>query len=147
MVAAIRASRLVVVSPLARALATADAVLARIDEADRPEVTVDEDLVEIPLPVLPVPGVRLPLDAWDAAARTAWLLGYSGEVESRREAVARGRRVAARLAALAHPGDAPVAAIAHGFTNILVAHNLRRLGWSGARLPDHRNGGCTTYRR
>lgn len=147
LVAAVRASRLLVVSPLARARATADAVLARIDETARPEVTVDDDLVEIPLPLLPVPRVRLPLDAWDVAARTAWLLGYAGEVESRSEAAARGRRVAARLAALAHPGGSPVAAIAHGFTNILVAHELRRLGWSGPRLPDHHNGGCTTYRR
>jgi broad specificity phosphatase PhoE len=145
LVAAVAASRRLVVSPLARARATAEVVLARLAPTDRPEVIVVDDLVEIPLPVLPVPGLRLPLDAWDAAARIAWLAGWSGGVESRREAMARGRRVARWLAHLAPEG--PVVAVGHGFTNIVVARELRRLGWQGPRLPDHRNGGLSTYQR
>jgi broad specificity phosphatase PhoE len=108
-------------------------------------VTVDGDLVEIPLPVLPVPRLRLPLDAWDAAARVAWLWGYAGGVEPRREALARGRRAAGRLDRLA--GAGAVTVVAHGFTNIVLARELRRLGWEGPRLPDHGNGAATTYRR
>ena len=146
LVAAVAASDRVLVSPLARARATADAALARVAPAARPPVTVDPDLVEIPLPVLPVPRLRLPLDAWDAAARVAWLAGYAGGVESRPEALARGRRVAGRLAALALDGAGTVAVVAHGFTNILLARELRRLGWDGPRLPDHGNGTVTTYR-
>ena len=146
LVAAVAARARVLVSPLARARATADAALARLAPAG-PPVTVDPDLVEIPLPVLPVPRLRLPLDAWDAAARVAWLLGYSGGIESRPEALARGRRVAGRLDGLARAGAGTVAAVAHGFTNILVARELRRLGWDGPRLPDHGNGAVTTYRR
>jgi broad specificity phosphatase PhoE len=147
LVALVAASDRLLVSPLARARATADAVLAALAPEARPPVTVDPDLVEIPLPVLPVAGVRLPLDAWDAAARIAWLAGYAGGVESRAEAWARGRRVARRLDRLAAAGPATLVVIAHGFTNILLARELRRLGWSGPRLPAHGNGAATTYRR
>jgi broad specificity phosphatase PhoE len=147
LVALVAASDRVVVSPLARARATADAVLARMAPAARPPVTVDPDLVEIPLPVLPVPRVRLPLDAWDAAARIAWLAGWAGGVEARPAARARGRRVARRLDRLAADGATTLTVVAHGFTNILLAHELRRLGWAGPRLPAHGNGAATTYRR
>jgi hypothetical protein len=41
--------------------------------------------------------------------------------------------------------DGPVTAIGHGFTNILVARGLRWLGWSGPRLPDHRDGRTMTF--
>jgi len=138
------ASRYLVVSPLGRAQATAGARSWPREQSDRPEVVTDADLVEIPLPTLPVPWVRLPLDAWDAACRAVWLLGWSGRVESRGDAFRRARRVAGRLDDLAAEG--PVTAIGHGFTNILVARELRRRGWSGPRLPDHRNGGTTTFR-
>jgi broad specificity phosphatase PhoE len=137
-------SRYLVVSPLGRAQATAGVVLAGLERSGRPEVLTDADLVEIPLPALPLPWIRLPLDAWDAACRTVWLLGWSGRVESRGDAFRRARRVAGRLDGLA--ADGPVTAIGHGFTNILVARELRRRGWSGPRLPDHRNGGTTTFR-
>lgn len=147
LVAAVAASRHLLVSPLERAQATARSALAarRPDAGAGPVVITDPDLIEIPLPVLPVPGVRLPLDAWDAACRTAWLLGYRGRIESRGEAVARARRAAERAAGLAETGRVTV--IGHGFTNILLARHLRRLGWRGPRLPDHRNGGLTSYRR
>jgi len=144
LVALVAGTRHLVVSPLARAQATARAVLDRLAPDARPAVVTDDDLVEIPLPVLAVPGIRLPLDAWDAAARIAWLAGWSGGVEPRSEAFARVRLVAGRLAGLAATGT--VAAVGHGFTNIALARELRRLGWSGPRLPDHRNGGTTTYR-
>jgi broad specificity phosphatase PhoE len=147
LVAAVAASRPLLVSPQERAQATARSVLAARgpDAGPGPVVITDPDLIEIPLPVLPMPGVRLPLDAWDAACRTAWLLGYRGRIESRGEAVARARRAAERAAGLAEAGRVTV--IGHGFTNILLARHLRRLGWCGPRLPDHRNGGVTSYRR
>jgi broad specificity phosphatase PhoE len=132
------------VSPLARAQATAAAVLGRLAVDARPPVVTVDDLVEAPLPPVPVPVVRLPPDAWDVVARVAWLLGYAGRVEPRRDAVRRARRVAVRLGELAPSGTVTV--IAHGFTNVLVGRELRRLGWQGPRLPDHHHGAVTTYR-
>jgi broad specificity phosphatase PhoE len=137
-------SRHLLVSPLARAQATAGAVLDRLAAEARPEVVTVDDLVEAPLPPVPVSVVRLPPDAWDVVARVAWLLGYAGGVEPRRDAVRRAARVARRLGELAPAGTVTV--IAHGFTNVLVGRELRRLGWQGPRLPDHHNGAATTYR-
>jgi broad specificity phosphatase PhoE len=144
LVALIAGSRHLLVSPLARAQATASAVLDRLPADSHPEVTTDEDLSEAPLPVLPVPRLRLPLDAWDVVCRTAWLLGYVGNVEPRRQAVHRACKVAHRLGDLTPTGN--VSVIAHGFTNILVARELRRLGWDGPRLPNHGNGATSTFR-
>src|SRR5918995_262567 len=89
LVALVAATRHLVVSPLARARATAR-----------------------------------PLDAWEAVPGIAGLPGGSGGVEPRREAFARIRRAAGRLAGLAATG--PVAAVGHGFTNIALAPELRR---------------------
>jgi len=144
LVALVAGSRHLLVSPLARARATASAVLDRLPAGTHPEVTTDEDLHEAPLPVLPMPRLRLPIDAWDILCRTAWLLGYKGNVEPRRQAVDRARRVAHRLGDLTATGTTSV--IAHGFTNILVARELRRLGWNGPRLPNHDNGATSTFR-
>jgi broad specificity phosphatase PhoE len=144
LVGLVGASRHLLVSPLARAQATAAAVVDRLAADARPPVVTVDDLVEAPLPPVPLPRVRLPADAWDVVARVAWLLGYSGPVEPRRDAVGRARRVAGRLGELAPSGTVTV--IAHGFTNVLVGRELRRLGWQGPRLPDHHNGAATTYR-
>lgn len=137
-------SRHLVVSPLARAQATAAAVLARVPIETRPVVCSDREMHEAPLPVLPVSRVRLSLDSWDVACRAVWLLGYSADVESRRASVARAGAVAGRLADLASSGD--VTAVGHGFLNVL-ARELHRRGWRGPRIPDVRNGATTTYRR
>ena len=51
-------SRHLVLSPLGRAQATADAVLGALGSGERPEVITDPDLVEIPLPTLPLPGAE-----------------------------------------------------------------------------------------
>jgi broad specificity phosphatase PhoE len=144
LVALVAGSRHLLVSPLARAQATASAVLDRLPTGSHPKVTTDDDLSEAPLPVLPVPRIRLPLDAWDVLCRTAWILGYSGNVEPRRQAVDRARRVAYRLGELTPTGN--VSVIAHGFTNLLVARELRRLRWTGPRLPNHANGATSTFR-
>jgi hypothetical protein len=37
--------------------------------------------------------------------------------------------------------------VGHGFQNILIARELRRRGWYGPRLPDHRPGMPTGFRR
>lgn len=133
------------VSPLTRAQATANAVLEQLPVACRPKVTTSLDLREAPLPVLPIPGLRLRLGAWGNLCRVSWFLGYARSVESRRTAAVRAHRVARRLGELAPSG--PVTAIGHGIANLLIARELRRLGCKGPRLSDHHNGGISTFRR
>ncbi|HEY4377264.1 MAG TPA: histidine phosphatase family protein [Acidimicrobiales bacterium] len=131
------------VSPLRRAQETAATALAELDESARPEPVTLPDLREAPLPVLHLPVLRLPMDAWDVGARLAWMAGWSGGVESRRSCDRRASSAAGELHRLA--ADGPVTAIAHGFLNVMVARHLRRLGWFGPRIPAHHNGAVTAY--
>lgn len=120
-------------------------ILDRLDVDSRPEITTVAELREAPLPVLPIPRLRLPLNVWGILCRASWFLGYAGTVESRRAAIERAQSVARRLDELAPSG--PVTVIAHGIMNLLVASELRRLRWTGPRLPNHHHGGTSTFRR
>jgi broad specificity phosphatase PhoE len=146
LVVAVRTSAHIAVSPLARAQETAAAALAAAAVAGTPPAVVTlPDLREAPLPVLGPGRIRLPLDAWDVVCRTAWLAGWSGGVEPRSLVTARARRAAAELDRLS--ADGPVTVVAHGFFNVVLARGLRRLGWTGPRLPSHAHGAVTPYHR
>lgn len=147
---AVAASSHLLVSPLRRAQETAALVLAGLTNGDAPSVVTIDELREAPLPVLGPRRLRLrvPLDAWDVLCRTAWLAGWSGGVESRRQVSARVREVATQLDHLVEPGsDTTVTVIAHGFLNAMLAQRLRRTSWSGPRLPSHHHGQPTAYTR
>ncbi len=68
---------------------------------------------------------------WSVLARLAWFCGWSRGVESLREARARARRAAARLAELAAEHGS-VMLVGHGMMNRLISGALRGGGWSGA---------------
>lgn len=93
LIALVAESRHLLVSPLARAQATANTVLDRLPVTPRPEVTTLVELSEAALPVLQVPRLRLPLGAWGNLCRVSWFLGCAGSVESRQAAVARANGV------------------------------------------------------
>lgn len=144
LVALVIESRHLLISPLARAQATATAVLDQVPVDSARRTSTVPELREAPLPVLQVPRLRLPLGGWGQLCRVSWFLGYAGSVESRSEAVDRARSVARRLGQLAPSG--PVTVIGHGIMNILVARELRRRGWKGPRLPSQHHGGISTFR-
>ena len=143
--AAVATSSHIVVSPLSRARQTASAALATVAADRQPVVLIMDDLREAQLPVVALPGLRAPLDAWDTVCRVAWLSGYAGGVESRSAAGARAGRAAVDLDRLAAAGTVTV--VGHGFFNILLARQLRRLGWCGPRLPNHAHGAVNRYVR
>lgn len=142
---AVTASVHLVVSRATRAQQTAAAVLATVPRGDVPEAVTLADLREAPLPVLAIPRLRVPLDIWGVLARSAWFLGYSDGVEARAMVSARARRAARELDQLS--GEGPVTVVAHGFFNIMLAGQLRRLGWSGRRRPSHQHGAVNPYTR
>jgi broad specificity phosphatase PhoE len=142
---AVTASVHLVVSPATRAQQTATTVLATVPRGHAPEVVTLEELREAPLPVVAIPWLRAPLDLWGVVARSAWFLGCSDGVEPRTMVAARARRAARALDHMS--GDGPVTVVAHGFFNIMLAGQLRRLGWSGRRLPRHRHGAVNPYTR
>lgn len=143
---AVAGSLCVAVSPLARAQATADAVLASLPTGHRhPRLLVIENLREAALPVISMPRLRASIDVWDWMSRVTWLSGFSGGVEPRSAVAERARLVAAQLDELARDGSVTV--IGHGFFNAVLARPLRRLGWIGPRLPRHGNGSVTPFVR
>lgn len=64
---------------------------------------------------------------WAFFLRIAWLCGFSGGVESAREAKVRANTAAQRLQLIANEG--PVLLLGHGFMNRLIAKQLESAGW------------------
>jgi broad specificity phosphatase PhoE len=97
---------------------------------------------------LPCPARRtlpLPLAAWVAIARIAWLLGWSPGAESRALAVSRASRAARDLIRLAE-GHGTVMVFGHDMFNRLLSGALRRQGWVGRRPWINRYWGFQIYR-
>ncbi len=106
-----------------RAVETADAVVGGKN------FVRDAMFVEAPLPPPPLPGfLKLGPKAWGTIARFTWWFGYHGGQETRAQAQARARAGSERLAAAALNGT-DVLLIAHGFFNLMVGLELKRLGW------------------
>jgi broad specificity phosphatase PhoE len=89
----------------------------------------DPMFVEAPLPPPPLPGfVKFGPKAWGVIARFTWMFGYHGGEETFPEAKGRARAASERLMAAALNG-ADVLLVAHGFFNLMVGLELKRLGW------------------
>jgi broad specificity phosphatase PhoE len=89
----------------------------------------DPMFVEAPLPPPPLPGfLKLGPKAWGVIARFTWWFGYHGDQETRAQAQARARAASERLTAAAL-GGADVLLLAHGFFNLMVGLELKRMGW------------------
>lgn len=126
LLAVARDAHAVLASPLTRSLQTARAV------AEGREVVADPVFLEAPLPPPPIPGLRLKPGQWGVVARIAWWLGFSGGMESRREAELRAEAAVNRvLVDLAgEPEDQRVVLVcAHGWFNRMMRPVLRRRGW------------------
>lgn len=90
--------------------------------------------------------LRLPPEMWGFIARSAWLCGWSGGVESVTAARERAARAAGLLSERA-TRDGVVALVGHGMMNILIAGRLRGAGWRGPRLPSRKHWGFGIYER
>ena len=126
-------------SDLMRMAAAADAVLCStrrraIESAQA--ITVggefhhDGIFVEAPLPPPRLPDwIRLPPRWWGVIARVCWwLFDHHEGQETRREAEARARDAAERLAERAARGET-VLVVAHGYFNLMIGSVLESRGW------------------
>lgn len=102
---------------------------ARILVGNR-EVFEDVRLIEAPLPSPPFPALlKMSPKLWGFFARFWWYwFNHHKGQETKREAFARARAVAADIAAEADKGKT-VVVIAHGFFNAMLGVELGRLGW------------------
>jgi broad specificity phosphatase PhoE len=121
LIEAARDANVIFASPLARAMATANAVAG-----GRP-IIQDPVFLEAALPPPPVWGKRTP-EAWGVWARMAWWLGRHAGRESRQQAEWRAEAAAATLTARALRGE-NVALFGHGWFNRMIRPVLKAQGW------------------
>lgn len=81
---------------------------------------------------------------WAFILRIAWLCGFSGGVESAREAKSRSNIAAQRLQRLANEGA--VLLLGHGIMNRLIAKQLESAGWTCLENTGTRYWSATVYR-
>lgn len=89
----------------------------------------DPMFVEAPLPPPDWPEwLRLSPRTWGVIARAYWWFGRHDGQETREEAERRARAAAERLSREAGAGH-NVVLLAHGYFNLMVARELKRIGW------------------
>ncbi len=101
---------------------------------------------EAELPVANWKYFKLSPKLWSVFFRICWILGYSGNGESLKQARMRAQRSAEILEKLSVTNNC-VLLVGHGVYNRLIADELRKSGWKGPRHPDSRHWAYTVYCR
>lgn len=117
-----RQADIVIASPLLRAVETA--TLAKGIAPDRLEPL----MVEAGLPPPNLGYLRLKPPTWGVLARICWMMGFSGEVESQKQARKRAEQAAAILSDEAG-GSKFLFVAAHGWYNRMMRAPLKRRGF------------------
>ncbi|MCQ4345959.1 histidine phosphatase family protein [Pseudomonas stutzeri] len=133
------AARLLVSSPLPRCVQSAERL------APGREVLCEAVFCEAELPCPHGFSPRLPPRAWEALFRLAWFYGLTALARPRPATERRAREAAQRLIRLAHAHDS-VFLVGHGLMILLIARELRALGWQGPPRPISRYWQCSVYR-
>lgn len=81
---------------------------------------------------------------WAITFRVLWLLGYSRNSESFKEAKRRAREAVRKLMELANEYES-VLFVGHGIYNRMLANELRKLGWSGPKNPGSKHWSIGVY--
>ncbi len=87
---------------------------------------------------------RLSPFTWAFILRISWLCGFSGTVESARQARIRANDAAQQLQSLANAG--PVLLLGHGFMNRMIAKQLEAAGWTRQQRNGNRYWSAMVYR-
>ena len=99
---------------------------------------------EAGLPVANWRTLKLSPKIWAVTFRVLWLLGYSRNSESFKEAKTRASEAVRRLTEVAHEHER-VLFVGHGVYNRMLANELRRSGWSGPKNPGSRHWSFGVY--
>lgn len=87
---------------------------------------------------------RLSLYTWFITFRLLWLLGYSNNGESIKQARQRAATASETLTGIAESHDS-VLLMGHGFMNRFIANHLRTRGWRGPKDPGKEYWGYGVY--
>ncbi|MBG9544320.1 phosphoglycerate mutase [Cytobacillus firmus] len=100
--------------------------------------------MELPMPDINFPGVRLRPNTWAVLLRLLWICGYSQGCESYSEAKYRAKRASLKLTSFAKEHQHAVL-IGHGFFNLYIAKELQKSGWTGKRRTGSKHWNAVTY--
>jgi broad specificity phosphatase PhoE len=114
---------LVISSPLRRAVES-----AKLASGEDPDI-IDLDLVEAPLPSPNLGPLKFNPRIWGAIARVVWFCGWSGGMESHRQARMRANLMSDKLGNYAQDGKLVFVA-AHGWYNRMLKGSLKKRGWN-----------------
>lgn len=109
-------------SPLRRAMET-----ARIASGREPDI-VDPELVEAALPPPRLGPIKFRPKTWGTFSRIAWFVGWSGGLESHKDARLRARRMSRKIEVQA-AGGKMVFVTGHGWYNRMLKGELKANGW------------------
>ncbi len=99
---------------------------------------------EVGLPVAKWQTLKLSPKVWAVTFRVLWLLGYSRNTESFKEAKARAIEAVKKLIEIAHEYER-VLVVGHGVFNRILANELRKSGWSGPKCPGTKHWSMGVY--
>ncbi|MGA9658021.1 MAG: histidine phosphatase family protein [Asticcacaulis sp.] len=129
-------------STLPRSVETAQAVCG-----DRPFVSLP-DLIEAPLPPPHFPSfIKLTPNSWGwgfMARVWWWYFDVHGDSEGREQAKIRARKMATFLVDKAREGG-DVLVLAHGFFNLMISIELKKMGYIKALEQGFKYWGCRRY--
>ena len=101
---------------------------------------------EAGLPVANWQAMKLSPKIWAVVFRVLWLLGYSRNSESFKEAKSRASEAVERLSEIARKYES-VLFVGHGVYNRILANELRRHGWLGPKNPGSNHWAFGVYER
>ncbi|MDV2684041.1 histidine phosphatase family protein [Alkalihalophilus lindianensis] len=88
--------------------------------------------------------VKLKPNNWAVFLRLLWFSGYSNKCESLSQAKLRAKKASQQLIGYANEHKS-IVLIGHGFFNMLIAKELKKMGWKGKRNAGAKHWNCTTY--
>lgn len=101
---------------------------------------------ELPINTTIVFKVKLKPNTWAVILRLLWFSGFSNECESLSDAKLRAKKAAQQLIDYANEYNS-IVLVGHGFFNMLIAKELKEMGWRGKRKAGAKHWNCTTYSR
>ena len=130
----------VVCSALPRSIESAKAL------NDKNIVLSDPIFNEAGLPVANWQVMKLSPKVWAVAFRILWLLGYSSNSESFKEAKSRASEAVEKLSEIALEYES-VLFVGHGVYNRILSNELRQHGWLGPKNPGSNHWEFGVYER
>jgi broad specificity phosphatase PhoE len=99
---------------------------------------------ELPTPSAKLWGLKLNSSIWAVILRFLWFCGYSNECESLKDAKRRAEKASKFLVKYANEHN-NVVLVGHGFFNMLIGKELRKMGWNGKKTTSSIHWNSTTY--